>query len=219
MLPYLNFHTHRRAAAPTERVIRDLSSVLAGGHDVPQPAEEWFSAGIHPLYIPACTEQALTELEKLWSLPGCAAVGEAGIDKNSPAPLPLQCEVFARQLEAARRHGLPVIVHCVRAWDELLMVCRSTAPDVPCVVHGFRGRPELAHQLLGKGFYLSFGTRFNPQSLTLCPADRLFLETDEDSCHAAQLYTTAAHLRGCTAETLNRQCMDNLQRISRPGLF
>ena len=66
-------------------------------------------------------------------------------------------------------------------------------------------------QLLKHGFYLSFGFHFNPDSLHTCPAERLFLETDDTSRPIADLYAIAATLRGTPPETLNQQCWDNAQ--------
>ena len=88
---------------------------------------------------------------------------------------------------------------------------------LPCVIHGFRGKPQLAGNLLSQGFHLSFGFRFNPQSLLLCPPDRIFLETDEDPRPVEELYRTAANLCGCTPEKLRIQCLGNLARIAQPS--
>ena len=96
--------------------------------------------------------------------------------------------------------------------EETLKELDITAAAV-CIIHGFRGIPKLAESLLGKGFYLSFGFRFHPQSLTLCPSDRLFFESDEDSRPVDTLYRTAAELRSCTPEELRTQCWENLVRI------
>ena len=145
--------------------------------------------------------------------PFCKAIGEAGLDKFVSTSLFLQRELFVRQAELAAAHRLPVIVHCVKAWDELLSARKDIPAAAVCIIHGFRGNPQLAESLLGKGFYLSFGFRFHPQSLTLCPSDRLFFESDEDSRPVDTLYRTAAELRSCTPEELRTQCWENLVRI------
>lgn len=211
---FLNFHTHRAAVSPSETVVRNLSAPYSDGNSEECIAEGWFSAGIHPWYVPEDCGPAFSRLAELWRSPCCIALGEAGLDKCCRTPFPLQREVFVRQLEEAGAYGLPVVIHCVRAWGELLEVRKQVRPAVPCVVHGFRGGPALAGQLLDNGFYLSFGFRFHERSLTLCPSDRLFLETDEDSRSVEELYHMAARLRGCLPGELGRQCRKNLRDIS-----
>ena len=73
--------------------------------------------------------------------------------------------------------------------DEVIRMCVG----VKCIFHGFRGKPEQAKQLLQKGFDLSFGEKFNVDSLTLAwKAGRMWLETDESECSIEQIYQQAA---------------------------
>ena len=211
--PYLNFHTHRPAASAAETVIRNYifpkeqpESTCAG-----QP----FSIGIHPWHLTHDIETIWDRLDRLAALPDCIAIGEAGIDKNTDTPVSLQAELLLRHAELASARHLPLVIHCVKAWNELISLKKGCPTDIPCIIHGFRGKPQLAENLLAQGFHLSFGFRFNPQSLRLCPADRLFLETDEDPRSVEELYRTAASLRGCTPENLRAQCLDNLARLTQ----
>lgn len=174
---------------------------------------EYFSAGIHPLHIPPHPEEALEELDRLAASPFCIAIGEAGLDKRIPTPLSIQREIFLCQAKKAASCHLPLVVHCVRAWGELLSARKDIPTSVVCVVHGFRGNPRLAEILLDKGFYLSFGFRFNPQSLMLCPPVRLFLESDEDPRPIVTLYHAVSDLRSCPPEKLRARCWENLARI------
>jgi TatD DNase family protein len=91
----------------------------------------------------------------------------------------------------------PVIIHCVRGWDELLSVQKKLRPKMPWLVHGFRGNSELAGQLLSKGMYLSFWFEFvlRPESAGLLrslPTDRIFLETDGADVDIRQIYYKVA---------------------------
>lgn len=215
MPAFLNFHAHRAAVSPAEAVVRNLVLPLQEPDEAEKFAGSPFSAGIHPWYIPARTDEALAELDSLASCPSCVAIGEAGLDKLASASMDVQCGLFRRQALLAAAHGLPLVVHCVRAWGELLALRREFPQELVCVVHGFRGKPELARSLLDKGFWLSFGFRFHPQSLALCPPDRLFLETDEDPRPVDGLYRTASALRGCCPEDLATQCRENLANLAR----
>lgn len=162
METFLNLHAHRPAASSSETVIRNYILPLPpAGHEEPEYGQA-FSAGIHPWYIPAHPEETLKELDRLAASPFCKAIGEAGLDKFVSTSLSLQRELFVRQAELAAVHRLPVIVHCVKAWDELLSARKDIPAAAVCIIHGFRGKPQLAESLLGKGFYLSFGFRFHP---------------------------------------------------------
>ena len=202
METFLNLHAHRPAASSSETVIRNYILPLPpAGHEEPEYGQA-FSAGIHPWYIPAHPEETLKELDRRAASPFCKAIGEAGLDKFVSTSLSLQRELFVRQAELAAAQRLPVIVHCVKAWDELLSARKDIPAATVCIIHGFRGKPQLAESLLGKGFYLSFGFRFHPQSLTLCPSDRLFFESDEDPRPVDTLYRTTLLYSGRTAHTM-----------------
>ncbi len=76
----------------------------------------------------------------------------------------------------------PLILHLVRAQDNLLRLRKELHPDQPWVIHGFRGGINQARQLLRAGLYLSFGRHFHPESLAAAHAEgRAFLETDDDA--------------------------------------
>lgn len=138
-------------------------------------------------------------------------IGECGLDRLCPTPFPLQLAAFEAQIRLSERLRRPLVLHCVRAADDVLRLHRGTTQ--PWIWHGFRGKPEQMQQLLQHGFYLSFGFRFNEDSLRTCPANRLFLETDDDPRPVATLYAVAAALRGTTPEDLNLQCWDNAHAI------
>lgn len=126
METYLNLHAHRPAASPSETVVRNYILPLPpSGHEEPEYGQT-FSAGIHPWYIPAHPEETLKELERLAASPSCKSIGEAGLDKYASTPLPLQRELFIRQAELAVSRQLPVIIHCVKAWDELLAIKKTS---------------------------------------------------------------------------------------------
>lgn len=118
-------------------------------------------------------------LEELVRHPQVLAVGEVGLDKLADAPMDLQVEVFRRQACLAEEVGKPLVIHLVKAVDELLKVKRDLRPSNPWIIHGFRGKAALAEEYLKHGFYLSFGEKYQEAALCRVPADRLFIETDE----------------------------------------
>ncbi|MCD8318334.1 MAG: TatD family hydrolase [Paraprevotella sp.] len=215
MSPFLNFHAHRVSVSPSETVIRNLIVPQDSAAFPITTGKGLFSAGIHPWFIPNDPEPALNTLEHLASMPTCIAIGEIGLDRHAVTDSVVQRALFLRQADIAVRHRLPMVIHCVKAWEELFAIRKEIPSGTPCIIHGFRGKPPLATDLLRKGFYLSFGFRLNPQSLQSCPPDRLFLETDEDPRNVEALYRTAARWRGCHAEEIKQRCWKNLERITR----
>ena len=101
-------------------------------------------------------------LRVLVSGSGVVAIGEAGLDTLAESPMDLQKEVFLAQANLAEETHKPLIIHCVKAWADLIACKKAVKPEMPWIIHGFRGNGELASQLVRLGFYLSFGDRFNP---------------------------------------------------------
>lgn len=172
-----DIHTHRRDAVPGSAVVN-----LELGEEAPA-SPVLFSAGIHPWDAAKADYEAWQWLERVLNAPNAYAVGEAGIDLQRGAAPDVQMPVFVRQALLADSLGKPLIVHIVGAYDRLYdaqrEVMRRNGGRVPLwIIHGFRGKRELARQLLDHGMYISIGQRYNPDAVAVIPADRLLRETD-----------------------------------------
>lgn len=141
------------------------------------------------------------------------AVGEAGLDKLADAPMDLQVEVFRCQACLAEEVGKPLVIHLVKAVDELLKVKRDLRPSNPWIIHGFRGKAALVEEYLKHGFYLSFGEKYQEAALCRVPADRLFIETDESEVSIGELYARAAEVRGISPEELGETLRRNVCKV------
>lgn len=175
---FFDFHTHDLSAPPGRAVVSLPRGVLLCAADfVPRPGV-LYSAGIHPWWTCGDTGPLFKGLEQLLERGVAVAVGECGLDRLRGAGLDVQQEIFGRQIALAERYALPVTVHCVRAFDVLLAMHKRLRPSTRWTVHGFRGRPALARQLLAAGLDLSFGPHRHPGSFALTPPSRRHLETD-----------------------------------------
>lgn len=175
----MDFHTHNLLAPAGSAIVNVPRRWLLCPDDFHPAAGGLYSAGIHPWWTDeADTELLFAGLLRLMEHPQVVAVGECGLDLLRGAAPEVQEAVFVRQAVLAERHGLPVTVHCVRAFDRLLRLHKQLRPSVRWTVHGFRGRPALARQLLDAGLDLSFGPRHNAESLALTPPHRRHNETD-----------------------------------------
>ena len=138
------------------------------------------SVGLHPWDVAADWPDRVAQLRKDAELPNVWAIGECGLDALRGPDMPMQTAAFLAQAEVAETVGKPVLIHCVRSFSQLLQLHRQSRPRQPWIVHGFRGKPALAQQIMAKGMLLSFGHVFNEETLCLVATSShpFFLETD-----------------------------------------
>lgn len=158
------------------------------------PAAQSYSLQLHPWHLPHEAEAARLAVEAFVaearrlaaSDPRLVAIGECGLDGCCDVPPAVQQAAFVAALRVAQELDLPVIVHCVRRWGEMLAAVRevygtgSAQRPLPVIIHGFRRGPELARQLLDAGLSLSLGRHFNPEAEKIIPPQRCYRETDDN---------------------------------------
>ena len=179
--PFFDFHTHRLDTPPGRGIV-SLPQPIVRRPQLWQPQHgAFYAAGIHPWWTADedfVLDDYLDALSHLLALPEVVQVGECGLDRLRGADLDTQCAVFAAQVALAEQHHRPMTLHVVRAFDVILALRKRLHPRQRWTIHGFRGKPALARQLLDAGFDLSFGLHHNPDSLAITPPDRRHFETD-----------------------------------------
>ena len=159
------------------------------------------------------------ELELYAGLPNVLAIGECGLDKVCETDWNLQVAVFKRQITLANRMNKPLIIHCVRAFEELIKIIEEAKPTVPVVVHGFNKKSTVADRFIEHGMYLSFGAailnRESPAAAALqrIPADQFFLETDNSDVPIGEMYKAAAEIRQIDEEAVILQMQQNFNTV------
>lgn len=213
---YIDIHVHGGKPAPG---IFILESLMAHEDKLPEDKPGvLYTYGIHPWFLSEENEkQFISSVENVVTLPGVIAIGEAGFDRMRGPSIDLQRTVFEKQVIISEKLNMPVVVHCVRAWEELLSVKKKLKPKMPWLVHGFRGNVELASQLLSKGFYLSLWFDFvlRPESgnlLRQIPADRIFLETDGAEVDIRTIYNKVANDLNMTVDSLKLIILKNFNK-------
>ncbi|MBP3227217.1 MAG: TatD family hydrolase, partial [Bacteroidaceae bacterium] len=124
-MPLFDHHTHNAAAPAGQAVVSLPREVVAQPEAFsPQPGA-LYSAGVHPWWT------AEGDAERLWqgvltlaAHPQVVAIGETGFDRLR-GDFALQPALFARHARLAAERGKPLIIHCVRAWAELLAARRA----------------------------------------------------------------------------------------------
>ena len=203
----LDIHTHKQEVDTQGKSIINyplladspLYMPLAENVEVAVGRGSYYSIGIHPWEVrESNVSQQLSFLQQQLQRKQFVAVGEA---------------VFKEQVKLSEKLGLPLIIHCVKAMEELLGVKKESRPQQPWIWHGFRGKPEQAVQLLKKGFYLSFGEYYPDETMQIVPDERLFLETDDSLLDIEDILCQAARVRGVEVEALCEVIRRNIQNV------
>jgi TatD DNase family protein len=207
---YFDMHTH--AAAPANSQTIAVRNVIIGRDTAPTDGS-YYTAGIHPWYI-SDLEQQLLALETPFTYnPYVLGLGECGLDKICQTPFSLQMQAFERQIAISERFDKPLIIHCVRAYDEVLRLRQISGTRQRWLIHGFRKGLILAEQLLAAGFDLSFGAdllRLQPDHVIKnIPIERLHLKTDDSGATIEQIYSAAAEILQMPEPELMRQMQTN----------
>ncbi len=193
--------------------------------------------GVHPQHAHLLDPDALNELRRLSHF--SAAIGEIGLDYTLASPgRDLQQQAFRAQLRLAVEAGLPVLIHCRKAFPDLLAILKQElAAPVAGVMHAFSGSAEIAADCLRLGLHVSlagsvtYANARRPLAVAaLVPLERLLLETDAPDLAPEPhrggtnlphfLTVTAgrvAAIRGLAVEELARATSDNARRLFRLG--
>ena len=203
-MPIFDTHAHYDSGAfnaDRDEVLSSLPAsgvalVVDPGCDVPSSqaavalAEKYphvyAAVGIHPGDCAGCTDADFEAIRTLCGHEKVVAVGEIGLDyywEDNP-PKEFQQMVFRRQIELALELDLPVIVHDREAHGDSLAVVLDY-PALRGVFHCFSGSPEMAQELLKRGWYLGFdgpitykNAKRAPEVAAVTPLDHIVVETD-----------------------------------------
>ncbi len=202
----IDCHSHKQPPAP-EAIISTSPigfSPLAG--------QKW-SVGLHPWHLDLFCGADMRIKEEIWvelvaaaACPDVVAVGECGVDLVRGGLLATQMLAFRKQAMLAERLRKPLVIHSVRAHDIIVGMKKDLDPRVPWVIHGFRGKPSIARIYLDAGCFLSFGEKFNAESLAITPPDRILAETDESEL---SIDLIVKNMENAVAKELRQDIIDN----------
>lgn len=189
--------------------------------------------GIHPMYVDRARDDDLVALAGWLRGDDVVAVGEIGLDHFiEPRDEARQLLFFRTQLELAREHDLPVILHVRRAIDPILRELRRCRV-VGGIAHAFNGSEQQAQEFVKLGFVLGFGgamtwnraAHLRRLAATL-PTEALVLETDapdippewvgrgrNEPGELRRIAEVLAALRGCSVATVTEFTTRNAERV------
>ena len=194
------------------------------------------AVGWHPENCAPYTPEGLAAVEALADHPKVVAIGEIGLDyywEENP-PRELQRQVFREQLALAQRLELPVIVHDREAHGDSLAMIQEF-PQVRGVFHCYSGSPEMARELVKRGWMLSFtgvltykNAKKAVEVAREIPLEHLMIETDSpymapvprrgqrnDSRNVSFICEKLAQVKGISPEACRRVTWENGKRFFR----
>jgi TatD DNase family protein len=229
--------------------LTDALCILAAGDEAEAArartvSDRWsvvrFASGVHPHaaapYAGREADAAALACTHAKAFDACA-IGEIGLDYHYDfAPRDVQQDVFAAQMDLARRLDLPIIIHTREATDDTFALLTS-APGIRGVFHCFTGDVTMARRALEIGFYVSFaGIVTFPkagdlrEAAAFVPADRVLIETDSpylapvphrgkrnEPSFVPQVLATLATVRGVEPSALDAQVTSNFRRLFPPS--
>ena len=207
-MDFFNIHTHS--------LVHPESEILAQSPDL-FPSDKlpvYTSIGIHPWFLTEeNAESQWKVLQKQVSHPSVLAIGEGGLDKLKGPDMELQVKILKQQVALSEEKSLPLIIHCVKAFNELIQLKKELRPHQPWIIHGFRGKEALAIDCIRHGFYLSYGEHFQENALKATPQEKLFIETDESEIPVQEIYQSIALVHGIGLQELMESVKKNVKEV------
>ncbi|MBL7559019.1 TatD family hydrolase [Olleya sp. YSTF-M6] len=150
------------------------------------PENVFLMMGLHPTHVKDNYKTELQHVTDMLDTHKFYAVGEIGIDLYwDKSTLAIQQEAFRLQIQLAKKHQLPIVIHCREAFDEVFEILEEEkGQDLFGIFHCFTGSLEQAHQAisynmkLGIGGVATFKNGKIDQFLNQIELKHIVLETD-----------------------------------------
>lgn len=189
--------------------------------------------GLHPYLARDHMDDHITQLGHWVENYDCVAVGECGLDyRKDQADKSVQLELFDAQLNIADAVNKPVVIHSVRATEDVINSIKKY-PGLRGMIHSYSGSYEQAMQLIDLDFHISFGgaiTYDNARKLrataSSIPLDSILLETDapdqpdadhfnqrNEPAYLVNVLKSVAELRNEPIEKIAAQTTKNAQDL------
>ncbi len=209
---FFDVHTHKRSSSKN---IFSIENKYPNDTDFTKP----FSIGIHPWFIkPENVTKELLIIEEKLKDENCFALGECGLDKITASDFELQKEVFKKQIELSEKYQKPLIIHCVKAYQDIIEIKKELKPTQIWIFHGFNKNIQVAESLLKNGMVLSFGTAIIKNKklqevVSKVAISSILLETDDSDIDIKEVYQKVSELKKITVEELQQKIKQNFKSI------
>ncbi len=171
-----------------------------------------YSIGVHPWESEKGENTNTNDIINAAISGQVVAIGETGIDMLRGGDFKCQKELFIKHIEASESVGKPIILHVVKAWQYVIEIRKELKAKQMWVAHGFRGKPELAMDLIRHGIGISLGEKYNEATAKIIPDDYLFAETDESVVGIDEIIMSIAGKKGVSKEMIDNVLSHNMNR-------
>lgn len=216
--PFIDVHTHQNPL-PGVWAIHNIG--IAKLRLFLSEKQGFCSVGIHPWDLTETHDwqQKILKISQMASDARVLALGETGLDKRISLDMDLQKQVFSAHIALSEKLQKPLIIHCVRAWSEVLQLRKQTRARMPWILHGFSSSLPMALDLIRCGCVPSFGSLLfmsrsrAAETLRALPAGSFFFETDDSPLRIVDVYEKAAKIRELPLEALKREIDHCFRRV------
>lgn len=223
---FVNIHSHKISNDAAISIVNIILDKNDGNFTDPSLLENdkpniHFSVGIHPWFLNNW-QSRVSALENIGNHSKVIAIGECGLDKTQDTSLSEQTEVFRVHINLSEKLKKPLIIHCVKAYNELIQIKKKVNPKQPWIIHGFNNNAQIARQCVESGMCISLGkslfnTQLNSMLVTCIPLSHLFLETDETDFTIQEIYQKYADLKEIPMDRLKFDMTRNFNNYFKTG--
>ncbi|NMM50192.1 TatD family hydrolase [Marinigracilibium pacificum] len=196
-----SFNIHSHDYPDQEYQNKVIYQVMAHEYDS-LPDLPLVSVGIHPWYInEQDVEKQWLKVEEWANSPTVKAIGESGLDYNIETDKTVQEEIFIKHIELSEKLKKPLIIHCVKAHNELIRIRKKTKAKQQWIIHGVNQKLNSLIPLIERDIILSFGQamlieKSNARKIIreLGPGSYLFETDDSKNETINEIYSTASRI-------------------------
>jgi TatD DNase family protein len=221
---YFDHHTHISGPPSIASEITNIFSIDASNfEDLGKISEitsmgHGFTIGLHPMSYNFMTFEHVSRIIHQ-NRDDILGIGECGLDTRIAVPRQHQIELFTAHAEMAREMHLPLIIHCVRSYDDIVHLHQRLKPSNPWIIHGFNRTENIAIKLLDQGILLSIGKELLDPGHPISNFFKkiaeypFFLETDGKDIAIQTLYQQASNMLDLSIEAISTIIASHAQQV------
>jgi TatD DNase family protein len=221
---YFDHHTHISGPPSIASEITNIFSIDASNfEDLGKISEitsmgHGFTIGLHPMSYNFMTFEHVSRIIHQ-NRDDILGIGECGLDTRIAVPRQHQIELFTAHAEMAREMHLPLIIHCVRSYDDIVHLHQRLKPSNPWIIHGFNRSESIAIKLLDQGILLSIGKELLDPGHPISNFFKkiaeypFFLETDGKDIAIQTLYQQASNMLDMSIEAISTIIASHVQQV------
>jgi TatD DNase family protein len=213
---FWDVHTHQTVSSQKDEV--KVLNIFSHQHPSLFQSNSYFSVGLHPWHIQSDWQKDFQNVTEIAQMPYCVAIGECGLDRAIQIAFETQLKIFEEHIELSESIQKPLIIHCVRAYSDIISIYKRFNTKQKWILHGFQGNHIISKQLLkysnirfsiGKGLWLP---KIEDVFREL-PLEKCFFETDDSVFSIQEVYQQASRIKNISIITLKEIIQRNIIAI------